>query len=166
MAFVTLEDGKSTTECIIFPRILEEKKEIIIEGNAVVMKGHLSEKDDETKFIANDIVPITPEDNINAQKIMSTRRKYNHIETNAQKTHNELPDETTSSALLITLPDQNTYDAISKIKNVLDTYKDGKVRVFLIHNDHRIKTAYKITPSPDCIHSLEMITGIGSIKND
>jgi DNA polymerase III subunit alpha len=158
MAFVTLEDGKSATECIIFPRMLEEHKDKFIEGNGIILKGTLSAKDDELKFIANEIEEITINKNDYAKSVMSTRKKYNK----PKKDHKE-KEASKNQKLYITLPNDGTYDMITKIKELLDTTDRGNTSVFLLHGEQKMRTSYKIAYTEKIKVQLEELIGGNAI---
>ncbi|MFA5985847.1 MAG: DNA polymerase III subunit alpha [Parcubacteria group bacterium] len=166
MAFVTLEDGKSTTECLIFPKMLEEHKDLLVEGKAVVMKGNLSDKDDELKFIANEIEEIVPEKNDYAKSIMSTRKKYGDTKESITKKKEEKNTLLTKTKLFITLPDNSTYETIAQIKEILDTCESGNAHVFLIHNGQKMRTSYIITFTDACKAKLCTIVDASAITQE
>ena len=157
MAFVTLEDGKSTTECLIFPKMLEQYKDLIVEGAAVVMKGNLSDKDDELKFIANEIEEIAADKNEHAKSVMSTRKKYGDTKERAEKRNAEKKALLNKTKLYITLPNDSTYEIIAQIKDVLDTCESGNAHVFLVHNGQKMRTSYIISYDDSCREKLATI---------
>ncbi|PID52400.1 MAG: DNA polymerase III subunit alpha [Candidatus Moraniibacteriota bacterium] len=163
MAFVTLEDGKSTTECIIFPRMLEEHKELLVEGMPIVMKGTLSAKDDELKFIANEIEEIAEEKNAYAKSVMNTRRKYGDTKEHRVQKQKEKEELYTNQKLSITLPENGTYDMIIEIKKILDTCDVGGTAIYLIHGDQTMRTSYKIAYTDTCQDALETLVGATQI---
>lgn len=157
MAFVTLEDGRSTTECIIFPRMLEEYKDILTEGRAVVLKGNLSEKDEELKFIANEIEEIAADRNEYAKNIMATRKKYGDTKEQREKRQKEKMIRSRTGKLYITLPKNNGFEAITDIKSILDSCQHGGISVYLVHNNQTMKTSYKIDYDVSCTKKLSTI---------
>ena len=159
MAFVTLEDGKSTTECLIFPKLFEEKKGLLIEGMPVVMKGNLSDKDDDLKFLAESIEEISQEENDYAKSVMSTRKKYGDTKEKREQKKKEKDRLCNSQKLYITLPDDGTYNMITQIKNVLDTCDIGGTAIYLIHGEQTMRTSYKVAYTDDCEESLIELVG-------
>ncbi len=159
MAFVTLEDGKSTTECLIFPNLFEEKKELLIEGMPVVMKGNLSDKDDDLKFIAETIEEIDKEQNEYAKRVMKTRKKYGHTKEELKKRQEEKNKLLNKQKLFITLPQNGTHEMISKIKEILDKCETGNTSIFLIHNDQKMKTSYEIDYNYNCDGDIVKLVG-------
>ena len=67
MAFMTIEDMSANIECIVFPKILEKFKPMIVSDALVVVKGRVSIKEDEgAKIICESIEPL---EKINSSKI-------------------------------------------------------------------------------------------------
>ncbi len=166
MAFITLEDGKSTTECIIFPKMLEEHKDLLVEGKAVVMKGNLSDKDDELKFIANEIEEIATEKNEYAKNVMSTRKKYGITKEKLAERKEEKKALLNKTKLYITLPDESTYEIIAQIKEILDICEPGNAHVFLVHNGQKMRTSYIITFDDVCKEKLSTIIDPSAIAEE
>jgi len=59
MCFVTIEDGMSSFEIIVFPSILESTRTIWQEDNIVIVGGRLSFKDGEIKVLANKVEVVS-----------------------------------------------------------------------------------------------------------
>ncbi len=62
MLFVKIEDAAGNMEILVFPRLLKETKSIWQEGRAVLCQGKLSDKDKETKLLADKAVLLDLED--------------------------------------------------------------------------------------------------------
>jgi DNA polymerase-3 subunit alpha len=159
MAFVTLEDGKSTTECIIFPRLLEEVKDLLVEGTPVVMKGNLSDKNDELKFLAESVEEIGEDQNEYAKSVMSTRKKYGTTKKEMEIKKKEKEKLISKQRLFITLPQNGTHEIIAEIKELLDTCEDGNTAILLMHNDQHMKTTYNIDYNTNCEAALIKLVG-------
>jgi DNA polymerase-3 subunit alpha len=55
MAFATIEDLEGSMEVVIFPSLLEKKREAIKEDKVVIFQGRIDVKEDGTKLIAKDV---------------------------------------------------------------------------------------------------------------
>jgi len=53
MLFVKMEDSINSIEFVVFPRVLKEKPDLWLPGNALLVDGKLSEKDQEVKVLVN-----------------------------------------------------------------------------------------------------------------
>ena len=168
MSFVTLEDGVSSIECLIFPKLLSETAPLWQDGIAVVLTGRLSAKDGELKFLADTAREISKEDNERALRVEQTTNKYKQpiAPDTAQKEKDtpqkkDAPTPTPSKHVVhsyeITLPQTSDLTIIETIKKVLNTCKPGPTRIYLLHNGARMRTAYSITLDKKCKAQLEKI---------
>jgi len=60
MLFVKLEDATNTVELLVFPRLLKETANLWLPGQAIIIEGNISEKDQEVKFLVNRATPLDP----------------------------------------------------------------------------------------------------------
>lgn len=58
MAYCTLEDLSGSIEVLIFPRVLEQYRELIQQDQVVIMQGRLNAQEDTMKFFAEEIAPL------------------------------------------------------------------------------------------------------------
>ncbi|HXL04779.1 MAG TPA: DNA polymerase III subunit alpha [Bacillota bacterium] len=59
MAFFTLEDLTGSIDVVAFPRVYEESSSFISEDSIVLVQGRLELREDDTKLIANAILPFS-----------------------------------------------------------------------------------------------------------
>ena len=63
MGFLTLEDLTGQIECLLFPRVCKQYRQLIGEDRAVVVSGRLSFREDEDpKLIAETVEPLAPDE--------------------------------------------------------------------------------------------------------
>lgn len=56
MAFLSIGDEKGlTVECVVFPRVFEESKLLLVNDSVIIIEGKLDSKDDQTVIIVNKI---------------------------------------------------------------------------------------------------------------
>lgn len=164
MAFVTLEDGKSSIECLVFPKLLEELKDVFWEdGKAVMIKGRVSAKDGELKFLADRVEEISTEAILDAKRLMATKRKYsddlvslksisNKPDFSEKKDENLYKNENiiekkfdkNKGDLTIKLPEMASKEIIEELKKIFDGCEKGETQVFLEHGGRKMKTNYLI----------------------
>ena len=53
MLFVKIEDDGGALEILVFPNLLKETSDIWVDGKGIISQGKLSDKDQETKLLAN-----------------------------------------------------------------------------------------------------------------
>jgi len=61
MLFVTMEDLTSSTELVVFTRVLEKHQDVFEEGNIVIAEGKISHKDSEVKVLLTTIKKLDPD---------------------------------------------------------------------------------------------------------
>ena len=59
MMFVKIEDGVDSTEILVFPKLLKETLDIWQSGKVIMCAGTVSDKDNETKLLANKAVELS-----------------------------------------------------------------------------------------------------------
>ena len=68
MCFAKIEDETGSIEVIVFPKVFEKTRELLVEGNLIVVIGKLSDKDGETKVLADEVALLTDETRGDIQK--------------------------------------------------------------------------------------------------
>jgi DNA polymerase-3 subunit alpha len=63
MLFVKIEDGLTSAELLVFPKLLTETPDIWREGEAVLVNGKVSDKDQDVKILVNKVV-LLDRDNV------------------------------------------------------------------------------------------------------
>ena len=58
MAFVTLEDLHGSLEVIVFPKVYEKCRDLLVKNKAVIIKGRASISEKESKLLASEIIPM------------------------------------------------------------------------------------------------------------
>ncbi|MGN0522000.1 MAG: DNA polymerase III subunit alpha [Eubacterium sp.] len=67
MAFVTVEDLYGSIEIVVFPKILENRGNLLYEGSIITVFGSLSlEEEKDAKVLANEIMPPPSKEDLNA----------------------------------------------------------------------------------------------------
>jgi len=61
MLFVKIEDKIASLEILVFPRLLKETAGLWQEGNAVICRGRLSNKDNELKLLGDKAKQLEPD---------------------------------------------------------------------------------------------------------
>ena len=58
MAFLTIADYGGTIEAVAFPRVLKEYGTLLVVGNCVILKGRISQRNNEISFVAEAAKPL------------------------------------------------------------------------------------------------------------
>lgn len=59
MAFIQIEDLFGTVEVVVFPRVFEKYRQLLVENQAVLVKGRTQVSERDSKFLASDIYSLT-----------------------------------------------------------------------------------------------------------
>jgi len=60
MAFITIADEKgSMVECVIFPKVYERFKSLILKDSLIIVEGHIDTKNDRPVIIAEKLSTIS-----------------------------------------------------------------------------------------------------------
>ena len=139
MVFVKIEDFGGELEMIIFPRLLQNVKNIVHKDAILLIKGSLSWKDTEPKFIAETIQPI------DEQKLEAMT-----------KTKQKKSEET---VFTVRIPAIVSKDTLLKIKELLVQFP-GDVPVYLQIIGNRVKimkTSFKVHPEDLLQRKIDVI---------
>jgi DNA polymerase-3 subunit alpha len=169
MMFVKIEDKGGSVELLVFPRTLKESAQLWQDSSIVIVRGRLSEKDNEAKLLvdqAAQLDPQNPQASIDEFKrqLLATRsqparwRKNNNnfsssstlIEEKALPSKTKAPSPDHEPALRIAFLVTPNAEQQSIIKNIsLEHPGENPVylRVFEGINDHIIKTALRVDNS-------------------
>lgn len=150
MLFVRLEDKLSSVEVLVFPRVLKEDMEVWEEGNMVVIKGKVSDKDDDAKVLASTAQVITKETvTATMKKIGIQKRPKRQV-----------------SGVFLKLPTTIDKDSLTTLKTILGE-EQGDMPVFLLFEKEgglkKIPTEYRISMNDSLKSTLEGILGNKSI---
>ncbi len=61
MAFITISDGISTIECVIFPKLYETAKSLLDKDQVVLLEGKVDKKEEEASFLVDKLKLFNPE---------------------------------------------------------------------------------------------------------
>lgn len=149
MLFVLIEDLSHSVEVLVFPKLLETTTDQWIDGAKVIIDGTLSDKDGETKVLANSIKPLTKDSTAEpAVKNAAIKSPQITILIGPSVTRDQLEQLRTALA-------QHT-TATGGAPVVLHIPRSGSTTT--------IATPYRIQPSEETIAVLASIVGKSSIR--
>ena len=88
MGYVTVDDMTSSIEVIVFPSLLADNAEFMIEDKIITVRGRLDVKEDQTKFIATAISGIDL--NSKGKQNLNIRIKQNDLDENSSNLLNSI----------------------------------------------------------------------------
>lgn len=144
MAFFTLEDSTGSIEVLVFPKAMESALGLLENDKIVQVKGRLSDKDEEFKLIADEIIPL-PNDEL-----------YSMALAEAEKT----------KQVILYMPSLARPEVLNRIKEVLQQYP-GNAHVYLSvglgANAKKIKTQTQVSIVSGLLAELKQISEIQKI---
>ena len=126
MAFVTAEDRTGSIELVIFPNVYDRCAEYLNEGNAVIVRGNLSYKENEEPKIVCDSIDKARKNGEAAQ--------YNQSKEEQPVKKPEVNNN--PSALYLRIDDLNT-PMYEKARRVLDIFEGRTPVIFYLTNTNR-----------------------------
>ncbi len=79
MLFVVIEDLSHSMEVLVFPKMLAQDPDMWLDGALIIVDGTLSDKDGETKLLANAVAPLTKESGTTEKTIASSATRRNML---------------------------------------------------------------------------------------
>ena len=149
MAFINLEDLEGSIEAIIFPKVFDKSKEIILKDAIVVIEGSLDSAEGKVKLIAKNISLLKRYKNT---KKKSIETKKETKEDKNRKLHIEIDCEKNQSQILL------------ELKNILMKHP-GKTQIILHFKrneksiTHRIDSKFAIKLTNELMREIENIIG-------
>lgn len=145
MAFFTIEDQTGSTEVLVFPKAMAQALPFLELERIIQVTGRISDKDGETKIIANDI-QILPNDEL-----------YNMALSEMEK----------NKEVVIHMTSAQNQIALSKIKDIIQAFP-GNAQVYLSvgagGNTKKIKTKSQVSISKELVIELKKIPEISMVS--
>jgi DNA polymerase-3 subunit alpha len=128
MMFVKIEDDTGSTELLVFPNLLKDTTDIWQEGTSILCQGKTSDKDQETKILANKVEKLDI-NNIEkiVKKVSNGKASGSFNSREAEKTIIPAKD---AHDLKIVFQQNFDQSALPKLKEIFDKYR-GHSRVIL-----------------------------------
>ena len=146
MAFVKLDSTFLTTEVLVFPKVFEHTKELVVEDKIVLVEGKVSEKEGEYNVLCNSLIEITKD---NLSSIIKRDKAKKEI--------------LIKNEIHITIPEKFSQQNAVDLKSLLSA-NPGKFQVYLIVNNKKALTKLKIQPTEIFINKIEKLVGQNRVK--
>lgn len=170
MLFVKIEDATNSVELLVFPRLYKETPNLWVEGQALLLDGKVSEKDQEIKVLVNRAValdPNTPQKSIDDFKRVlmeagppkpNYQNKYrNSATTNSKPVETPTKTSAPNNPLrLIFLTDLAPQDLIN-LKSLFSLFPGENEVYFKITENGKakiLKTGFKVENNEELIQKL------------
>jgi DNA polymerase-3 subunit alpha len=147
MAFFTIEDQTGSTEVLVFPKAMAQALPFLELERIIQVTGRISDKDGETKIIANEI-QLLPNDEL-----------YNMALSEMEK----------NKEVVIHMTNAQNQIALSKIKDIIQAFP-GNAQVYLSvgsgGNTKKIKTKSQVSISKELVIELKKIPEISMVSQN
>ncbi|HPV70826.1 MAG TPA: DNA polymerase III subunit alpha [Candidatus Magasanikbacteria bacterium] len=144
MLFVNLEDGTGQVEVIVFPKIYEQLKNLLVEGANVCILGKYSDREGEKKIIAEKAEILTKE---NIEIIKKRFADYaNHQESS----------EAEEEELVIKITQPLTGEQITNLKKIFSNFP-GEVPVVMTAQGKKVATNFKVKKTEELLKQVQTI---------
>ncbi len=126
MAFVTVEDRSGSIELVIFPNVYDSCAALLNDGNAVIVRGNLSYKENEEPKIICDSI----------EKARKNSEVSDYKPQKSQNTQTTKPVNSRPLALYLRIDDLNT-PIYEKARRVVDIFEGRTPVIFYLTNSNR-----------------------------
>lgn len=170
MLFVKIEDGVDNLEILVFPRLYKETMNVWVSGQVIICMGSVSDKDGESKVLANVAMPLrlealaqdfkafqTAVDAVPVKKFDYKNKKKPEPVKSLNETVAPVKQSGTDLKLVVKQSDL-TEVFMGELKNFFET-KDGESKIFLIitqgANSKIIETQARVNINDDLIKEIK-----------
>lgn len=171
MAFIELTDHHTSLEVIVFPSVYKAKKDLLTEGSGLVIKGKLNTKDDQVKFIAEDLISLEDQDLTSWLNNKTTKHVHKPQVESLGKPEEDADQHTEAqptvdgypvTGINIPLPENTSQEMLEILKTALTETPKGPCPVYFLLNPHDyntecLKTCFSVRYSPELIETLRTI---------
>ena len=139
VAFLTLSDGISSIEVVVFPKVYERSLDCLQQDKVVILTGKIDKREDKLSVLVDTVVEFEA-NNLNL----------------SQKT------------IEITVPSPGGAELLKRINQTLRSYP-GQARVSILlpsggSNLNRMELPFGVSSNPDVFASIEVILGKGTVR--
>lgn len=130
MAFLELEDLGGMVEVLVFPTLFQTAKDLLVGEKILIITGKVSDKDGETKFLANEIKEFAP----------------------------GLPTANLPQSVTIKIPANASEELFLELKKLFELFP-GEIEVSLLIDDQKIKTPFRVNLTDDLKNQIRGLLG-------
>jgi DNA polymerase III subunit alpha len=134
MAFFDVEDLTGVVEALAFPGIYNDNQALINPEKIVLLKGKVSDKDGEPKFLVDEI------------------KDFNSLGPTPKKQTNT----TSPQAITIRIPEASSEEIFMELKTLFES-SPGETSVSLMINEQKVKTPFKISLTEDLSNKIKQV---------
>ncbi len=164
MYFVTIEDGIGKIETLIFPKTLEKTMDIWKDENIILVKGKLSDKDDDFKLLCEDVILVDQKELKSFKKDTSATKASTSFEQKSGGGYNRninAPSPETKKELTLRVEKGCDPKIIETISQTINSAEIGKSKVFITSNgnEQKMEVSKKIKFTPIILTKFQDLIG-------
>lgn len=167
MLFVKLEDHTNNVEILVFPSLLKANPEVWQDGKVIICQGRVSDKDQETKFLAGKALEL------NLQNIQASVLEFEKIQTKSRNNNWQYAKKETAvkSSVQVKQPDNSLKIVINPTcdeklidvlrKSLVANIGNDKVYFKIFNNGQPniIETGFRVTNTPELASVIKSACG-------
>ncbi|MDA3815516.1 MAG: OB-fold nucleic acid binding domain-containing protein [Patescibacteria group bacterium] len=164
MYFVVIEDGIGKIEALIFPKTLEKTTDIWKDENIILLKGKLSDKDDELKLLCEDAILVDQKELRSFRKDPLTTKAAKNLGNGSSNNYNRninTPSPEIKKELIIYIEKNCEPETIKTISQIISSAETGKSKVFIASNgdNKKMEVSKRIKFTPVILTKFQEIAG-------
>ncbi len=171
MAFVTISDGISSIDTVVFPKTYTLNKHILNKEEVVVVGGKLDKREDEFSVLVDTFEIFNPDEFFVLDIDDSGNRPGMIEDRNRQESYaplNETPSvnfETSQTpGVEIKIPQNAGGDLLKQLNAELKKYPGQTSISLLLPSNKRLNLPFTIDPAGELLNSLETLLGPNAVK--
>ncbi len=150
MAFLTISDGVSEIDCVIFPKLFVTSKEFLLKDNVILIWGKIDKREETISLVADNTALFEPE---TARKMEPQQDYFQTFDFNG---------------IEITVPPGTGIEILQKINRTLRQYPGSEKVAILLSNGsselRRMILPFSISPAADLQSEIKNILGDNAFK--
>lgn len=169
MAFIKLEDETGEQECIVFPRVYEKVRDLLVVNQPVLVVGKIDNREDSQTIIVNQLIsPNLPQDQIKSLVSASVGQAQYRSKSNWGTAKNEVPTKRKSEPGFELIIKPGTPRETLELANTMLKQYPGEFPLTIVleykTSIKRLKYPGKVDLSEVVKNQLEKLLGVGSLK--
>ncbi|MFO7807661.1 MAG: OB-fold nucleic acid binding domain-containing protein, partial [Candidatus Moraniibacteriota bacterium] len=157
MYFATLEDGVGKIEALIFPKTVDRNPDLWQEEKIVLLKGKLSDKDNEYKLLCEDGILV---DGKELAEFKKNPEAYSGLDKNGNKNNSNKPKRKREKIVLF-IDNNFPQEGLRKIYQIINSAEKGETSIFLALDGtaKRLEIPGRIKNNSEVVNQLINLVG-------
>jgi len=166
MAFVGLSDIKGDMELIVFPRIFQEVKDILVEDAVVLVSAKVSKRPGEaTKLLVNSVIPVKAGEEASYASMLQSGMWV--IPSSSGENTMTFSSPVKEEDLHLLIRGKPTQETVAALREILERFP-GSMRVYFTvqsgGGQRQILTDHHVRLTPELLEALRDLLGAEAVK--